>query len=338
MMLRLSGFRSLPVLAGLLGAALAAVLSADTASAEEAAPAGAAAVAMAPRSALPPGEITAVAPAAAANALAAGAASAGTAPAGAGAAAPSAGIYANWIGKRFQRGTAAGKMIALTFDDGPNPRTTPRVVEALKQAGATATFFWIGDMVAKNPSTAMLVKNAGFEFGSHSWSHKNLRALSADGARQEIISAQDVIEKTTGVRPHLFRPPYGNINVNVNKITQDDNLVMVMWAVDSDDWQAKMTQDKVFERITTEVHPGAIILMHDIQEKTVQVLPRLLADLKAKGYQFVTVSQLIAETNKAPQPAAGAGADAPSMGGGTYGATDAPAPAQPLVIPLDQTK
>lgn len=328
MMLRLSGFRSLPALAGLLGAALAAVLSADSASAEEAAPTGAA-VAMAPRSALPPSEITAAAPAAAANALAAGAASAG-------AAAPAAEIYANWIGKRFQRGTAAGKMIALTFDDGPNPRTTPRVVEALKQAGATATFFWIGDMVAKNPSTAMLVKNAGFEFASHSWSHKNLRALSVEGARQEIISAQDVIEKTTGVRPHLFRPPYGNINANVTKITQDDNLVMVMWAVDSDDWQAKMTQDKVFERITTEVHPGAIILMHDIQEKTVQVLPRLLADLKAKGYQFVTVSQLIAETNKAPQPAAGA--DAPSMGGGTYGAADAPAPAQPLVIPLDQTK
>lgn len=214
---------------------------------------------------------------------------------------PGGDIYGPWVGKKFQRGPANEKKIALTFDDGPNPRTTPRVVEILKQAGVTATFFWIGDMVAKNPSTAKLVQNSGFEFGSHTYTHKNLRAISADAARQEIISAQDIIQQVTGIRPRLFRPPYGNINPNVIKIAQDDKLVMVMWAVDSNDWHASMNPDKVLERVSQLTHPGAVILLHDIQEKTVQALPRLIADLKAKGYQFVTVSQLMDEANKHPE-------------------------------------
>ncbi|MFC7679136.1 polysaccharide deacetylase family protein [Paenibacillus sp. GCM10028914] len=185
-----------------------------------------------------------------------------------------------------------GKYVALTFDDGPHPKVTPRVLKTLKKYDAKATFFMLGVQVEYYPKMAKKVAAAGHEIGNHSESHPNLANMNLNEVRKEITKASDRIESATGAKPTLFRPPYGAINDAVRKVVKEQKTPIILWSVDSLDWKSKNAQ-AVNKEVMKNVRPGSIILMHDIHSSTADALPQLLESLKKQGYQFVTVSQLL---------------------------------------------
>jgi peptidoglycan/xylan/chitin deacetylase (PgdA/CDA1 family) len=239
-------------------------------------------------------------------------------------------IYAGLVGKRLTRGLHHSKLVALTFDDGPSPQNTPKVIEILKKAGVKATFFMIGEMVEKSPQTAKMVADAGFEIGDHSVSHANLIRLSPDRVWQEIDGALQTIQGATGRTARLLRPPYGNINKNVIASAKKDQLVMCLWSIDTNDWKPGATPAKILEAVKKQTTGGDIILMHDIHAKTLAALPEIIQFLKDGGYKMVTVSELLREKASAPAAATGVSGDAEAAD------PDAPPPA-PLTMSLGES-
>lgn len=185
-----------------------------------------------------------------------------------------------------------GKYVALTFDDGPSAEVTPRVLDALAQHDAKATFFMIGNQAKAHPKTAQQVAAAGHEIGNHTVDHADLSKLNPQGIRNEIGQSADSIEQATGIRPYFIRPPYGAFNDTVTNDAATQGDTLILWSVDSLDWQSK-NANAVIREIQEEITSGAIVLMHDIHPSTADALPQLLDWLEAQGYQFVTVSQLL---------------------------------------------
>ncbi len=181
------------------------------------------------------------------------------------------------------------KVIALTFDDGPNPKTTPKVLKILKDNGIKGTFFMVGYEVKANPSLAKSVVDNGNEVGTHTYDHPNLATLSPVAALQEVNSAADAMYNAIGTLPTMLRPPYGAVNA-----AHDGNIPLpsIQWAVDSEDWKVH-SPGPIITRINSSVYAGSIILMHDIHPQSVAALPQVIKSLKAKGYSFVTVSELL---------------------------------------------
>lgn len=180
------------------------------------------------------------------------------------------------------------KRVALTFDDGPNPDTTPRVLEILDQYNAKATFFTLGHKLASQETLVKRIIDQGNEIGNHTWSHPNLTTLSVEGIKQEITATNQAIEKITHQKPTLMRPPYGATNATVQAAV---GMKEVMWTVDTLDWQSHSTL-AIMKKLKEQLTPGGIILMHDIHQTSVDALPSVLDYLKSQGYEVVTVSEL----------------------------------------------
>ncbi len=231
-----------------------------------------------------------------------------------------------YAGKKFTRGLKTEKKIALTFDDGPHPKYTPQVLKILKEENVTATFFWLGSMVKNNPETAQMVTDGGYEIGTHSWDHPKLQGRTTEFVRKQILDTQDLVQQMTGKRPRLFRPPYGATGVAVNEICKQDGLVICLWTVDTLDWNQRRPTEKVVDAAIHETGNGSVILMHDIQPRTVAHLSEIIHGLKERGFTFVTMGELIAE--KAAHPEAEA----------ENGEGDAAVPTGPTVIPLNKSK
>lgn len=189
-----------------------------------------------------------------------------------------------------------GKYVALTFDDGPSSKVTPRVLETLKEFDAVATFFMLGSQVDYYSELAKKVAENGHEIASHTESHKDLTKLSVRGIRQELATSRDKITKATGQVPTLVRPPYGAYNETVKKIAGENQESIILWSVDSLDWKSR-NATAVNAQILKTIRPGSIVLMHDIHPSTADALPKLLSTLKEQGYEFVTVSQLLSLQN-----------------------------------------
>jgi peptidoglycan/xylan/chitin deacetylase (PgdA/CDA1 family) len=198
--------------------------------------------------------------------------------------------------------------IAMTFDDGPSAENTPRLLEMLKERNLKATFFLIGQNVAANPNIVKQILADGNEVGNHTWTHPQLSKLSDDKVTVEITKTQDAIKEATGYTPTLLRPPYGAITPRQREwISSQFGLNVIIWSVDPFDWK-RPGAAVITQRILSQVRPGAIILSHDIHKQTVDAMPATLDGLIAKGYKFVTVSQLIA-LNKPKPPASDAAAE-----------------------------
>ena len=192
--------------------------------------------------------------------------------------------------------------IAMTFDDGPSSENTPRLLQMLKQRNIKATFFLIGQNVADNPDIVRRILADGHEVGNHSWTHPQLSKLSDDKVTAEVTKTQDAIKDASGFTPTLLRPPYGAITTRQRDwIESRFGLNIILWSVDPFDWK-RPGASVITQRILTQVHPGAIILSHDIHKQTVDAMPATLDGLVAKGYKFVTVSQLIAMNKPKPSP------------------------------------
>ena len=197
-----------------------------------------------------------------------------------------------------------GNVIALTFDDGPHPQNTPRLLDMLKERGIKATFFLIGKSATTWPDIVRRIVAEGHEVGNHTWSHPQLTSLKESRVLSELQTTHDAIVKACGVAPLLYRPPYGATRLSQQKLIHDHfQYPAILWDVDPLDWQQPRTVAKVHDRVLARTHSGSIILCHDIHEPTVDAMPSTLDELMAKGFHFVTVTQLInLEVRSAPPP------------------------------------
>ena len=188
-------------------------------------------------------------------------------------------------------------LIAITFDDGPDPVLTPRLLDLLKQRGIHATFFLVGKNAAAFPDVVRRIVEEGHEVGNHSWSHPLLTQLGQESVESQLRRTHDAILKACGTAPVLYRPPYGAVRVSQRaRIEKSFGYPAILWDVDPQDWQHPRSAQKVYDRIHSQTRPGSIILCHDIHETTVAAMPATLDDLTARGYRFATVTQLIAYT------------------------------------------
>lgn len=200
------------------------------------------------------------------------------------------------------------KRIALTFDDGPNGLYTNRILDLLEQYDAKATFFVLGNMLKSNTKDEIArAISLGCEIGNHSFDHPSLTAATKEEILEQIRSTNEKIKEYSGTdyECRLYRPPYGNVNKSVMDTLYNDGLRMyaILWSSDSRDWEykasyakGKITRDEAiesaFRTVVSETSDGTIILMHDIQEITPDILALILEKYTSEGYEFVTVSEL----------------------------------------------
>lgn len=186
------------------------------------------------------------------------------------------------------------KYVALTFDDGPGPNT-PAVLAELKKAGVPATFFVIGRNVKENPEVLRQVVAEGHEVGVHTWNHPDMTTLKADQQKTEIETTAGEILSAAGVAGRLFRAPYGAVDPGVLKRAEDAKLLSVLWDVDTLDW-TNPSAEQIVQSAVSGAQPGSIILLHDgggDRASTVAAVPRIIKELRAKGFEFATVGDLV---------------------------------------------
>jgi len=186
--------------------------------------------------------------------------------------------------------TTGNKVIALTFDDGPGPYTE-KLLDILDKYDAKATFFLIGSKVSGQASVVRNIQARGHQLGNHSWSHPELPKLSVDQIAGEIDRTNEAIRQATGVKPSILRPPYGAVNGVVLEQLRLRNMSSILWSVDTRDWADRNSQI-VCSRAVAGARPGAVILMHDIHQTSVNAVPCILSSLKQQGYSFVTIQRL----------------------------------------------
>jgi peptidoglycan/xylan/chitin deacetylase (PgdA/CDA1 family) len=179
--------------------------------------------------------------------------------------------------------------IALTFDDGPNAKTTAQILDTLEREHVSATFFVIGSRIAPNARLIQRMHQDGFEIGNHSWTHPDLTMLKPKQIRAQIEQTQVAIEHAGAPAPTLFRPPYGYSD---SKLHRNISLTFMFWNEDPRDWAAHSAK-QVAHAVLTAARPGGVIDMHDIYKVTADALPHVIHNLKARHYHFVTASQLL---------------------------------------------
>jgi peptidoglycan/xylan/chitin deacetylase (PgdA/CDA1 family) len=222
-----------------------------------------------------------------------------------------------------------GPYIAMTFDDGPSATLTPKLLDLLAAHHIKVTFFVIGENVAEHPEIVARAAGEGHEIGNHSWSHPNFGKMSDDSVRSQLRRTDDAIRSATGNRPTLMRPPYGSITPREKRWIHDEfGYRIILWDVDPLDWK-RPGPAVVRNRILKETRPGSIVLSHDIHPGTIEAMPSTFDALEAKGFKFVTVSELIRmATPKASHPSPQAGGNPPAS------ATPSPSPsATPMQQP-----
>ncbi len=210
-----------------------------------------------------------------------------------------------------------GPFIALTFDDGPQQKLTPRLLDLLAQHHIHVTFFVVGENAAEYPEILQRAVREGHEIGNHTWSHPNLAKMSDENVRSQIKRTEEAITNAVGSRPVLFRPPYGSVTARQKRFIHDElGYEIILWEVDPLDWK-NPGPNVVSSRILKETHPGSIVLAHDIHTQTIQAMPETLTELEAKGFKFVTVSELLKLQTPipppTPKPAAPAATPSPSI-------------------------
>ncbi|WP_120006607.1 polysaccharide deacetylase family protein [Nesterenkonia muleiensis] len=188
------------------------------------------------------------------------------------------------------------RCVALTFDDGPVPNTR-KVLAALSEVGARASFFMTGQMATAHPEIAAEVAAAGHELGNHGWSHTDFTELSEGELRSELSRTAVAIESATGWQPSMARPPYGSLTSQVSQAAEGP---MIMWSTDSRDWQHRSAAH-THQQVIDTVEPGAIVLLHDLEASTAEATPLILRDLLAKGYHVVTVSEILGHSGEPGQ-------------------------------------
>lgn len=232
------------------------------------------------------------------------------------------------------------KLVALTYDDGPHPTWTPKMIELLRSKNVKATFFVQGPNVEKHPEIAKDLYTYGFELGNHTMTHPefNKSAMTKEKITAELAdTTQRIIDYSGQSKVEVMRPPYGQSPKKLLEVCQDLGLYVINWSIDTDDWRSKTNDEQMVANIMKNLSDGAIILMHDKHEKTYTTTEKVIDQIREKGYEFVTVSELlglkaIGQTSPAPQVVAPA--VAPVQAGVPVVTTVAPV-ATPVAAPGD---
>jgi len=194
------------------------------------------------------------------------------------------------------------KVIALTFDDGPSPVWTPKILDVLKKAEVKATFFMLGEHVKRYSDVARRVAREGHEIGNHTYDHHVLIYYTSEELAKEILDAEKIIKDATGIKTKYFRPPKAWLTGKEKKQIKEMGYEVVLWSLNSKDW-VTFDDRYIIKFILRHVRPGDIILFHDSggvfkleggnREETVRAVARLIEKLKERGYRFVTISELL---------------------------------------------
>ncbi len=180
------------------------------------------------------------------------------------------------------------QLVAFTFDDGPNSETTNKLLDNLDKYNARVTFFVVGNRINNNTDTLKRAYDMGNQIGSHSYSHRNFFKIDETKILEEVQNTNNVIKEVIGVEPTIIRPPYGNTNSDIKNIY---NMYTILWNLDTEDWKSK-DADKIVEYILNNVHDGAIILLHDIYDTSIDATLRAMEILEQEGYAFVTIDEM----------------------------------------------
>lgn len=184
-------------------------------------------------------------------------------------------------------------MVALTFDDGPS-KHTDRLLDVFAKNGGKGTFFVVGNLIEGKEETLRRVALEQHEIGNHSWNHRQFTKLGTEELTDQIMNTKAKIYDVTGVNTNLVRPPYGSFNDHTKSVASYLGVSLVNWSLDTLDWKTK-NADAVYQEIMSNVKDGDIILCHDLHKTTVDAMERVIPDLIAKGYQLVTVSELLSQ-------------------------------------------
>ena len=179
--------------------------------------------------------------------------------------------------------------VALTFDDGPNARYTPLLLEGLRKRNIHATFFLLGENILKNKELLLRMQKDGHLIGCHTWSHVQLDKISPSSANREILKTNSLIYHITGTYPTCLRPPYGAWKKDLELPV---TMLPVFWDVDTLDWQSQ-NPESILDIVRKNVQDGSIILMHDSYDSSVRAALAITDELTEKGYDFVTADQLL---------------------------------------------
>ena len=209
--------------------------------------------------------------------------------------------WSQLYGANFNGAPRGTRTLALTYDDGPNDPYTGQLLEILDKHGVKATFFLLGQFVSERPELARAVVAAGHAVGSHGYTHRNLIFVSPAELRRQLERASQVIEAATGVRPKLFRPPFGGRRPGTFSVVREFGMVPVMWRVTCNDWSASSHQS-IVARAVAKTRGGDVILLHDgghlkmgtDRSHTIRATDELVRLYQGEGYRFLTVPEMMA--------------------------------------------
>lgn len=206
-------------------------------------------------------------------------------------------IFSNGFAKEkiYSQGNSKIKKIALTFDDGPNDTSLPKVLDLLKEEKIKASFFFIGKNISDRKLEVERVHKEGHLVLNHSYTHSNFDKASQELIISEIEKTNKTINDIIGVTPKLYRPPYGIITENVKIAVKNLDMNIVLWNVDGEDWNTKRSLDYVVNTQEKETKNGSIILMHTQPDKdtSYEALKKLIPYYRSKGYEFVKLDELL---------------------------------------------
>jgi peptidoglycan/xylan/chitin deacetylase (PgdA/CDA1 family) len=194
-------------------------------------------------------------------------------------------------------GNTSKPQVALTFDAGGEVAPAPQILSILNKRGVHATWFFTGSWAEQNPEIVRHVADSGYEIGNHTVTHPDLTTLTNTQVCKELTQAEKIISAIAGrtTRPY-FRPPFGARNLQVRQLAANLGYRTVYWTIDTLDWQTQSTADSIIQRISGQLTNGAIILMHAGSSSEVQALDRVITLLQQKGYQLVTLTQIVQGT------------------------------------------
>ncbi|HEU4369256.1 MAG TPA: polysaccharide deacetylase family protein [Methylomirabilota bacterium] len=195
-------------------------------------------------------------------------------------------------------GPRVGRRLALTFDDGPDPDWTPRVLDALGEAGVRATFFLLGERAERAPAVVRRMAAAGHEIGNHSWSHRSFWLRGPRATASEIRRAHECLGALAGAPPRHFRPPWGMVNAAMFPVLRRLGERCVFWSIQPEGLRP-VPPARQIAHVMDHAHPGAIVDLHDAEgtreapARLLAALPPLLEGLRERGYAFATVVELL---------------------------------------------
>lgn len=204
-------------------------------------------------------------------------------------------VYANEARRVYSRNREKIGKVALTFDDGPHPRYTQDILDILGEYNITATFFVIGVNATLYPDALLAISNSGCEIGNHTFTHENLSNASSADISNELSKCESAIKDRANISTKLFRPPQGSCTKTLEATASSKGYDIILWSIDTEDW-AHTPPEKIVSNVLSSLSNGDIILMHDYisgKNTTCDALKILIPEILKRGYEFVTVSELI---------------------------------------------